>query len=976
MLRRRWGFLAAGNGIMRIVLAIAGAVIGLQAWGLSQFVFAPLVGAAAGVLLAELIRLRRQHAALAKEVTALRELVAGRVQDRQATAPLRAADRTEPEPAAQFKDSDLAAQPPATSSGAEIAGTAPVAPAAGAWRAQPASSPNSAHMTGSAGTQSIFEPVASSAAAENATAAEDAREDWESEKHWRAWTGGAPPRSPEPAFVRAIREYFTGGNALVRVGIIILFFGVAFLLRYVAERTHVPIELRLTGVAIGAIVLMVLGWRLRAKRLGYALALQGGAIGILYLTVFAALRLYSVLPAAAAFLLMILIVTFSGALAVLQSSIELAVLGIIGGFLAPLLASTGEGNHVVLFSYYALLNAGIVGIAWFKAWRPLNVVGFLFTFVIATAWGVLRYRDDLFASTEPFLVLFFLFYIAIAVLFAARQPPQLKGYVDGTIVFGTPIVAFALQSALLSHRPYVLAFSALAVSALYLTLAWLLHIRRQATYRLLVEAFMALGVAFLTLAIPLALDGRWSAATWALEGAALVWIGCRQSRILPRVSGALLQIAAGIIFWRDVQGPPHGLPVLNSACLGGLTIAIAAVFATHMLRRHRSLLMRAELIMPPVLFFWGLLWWLIAGFSELARLPQPYEMSGALLFTTATALISHYLHGRFDLPYARWPALALLPAMALFALAWTFANDHVFAEGGIVAWPAAFAAFYFICRRHDPAPGSTAARLLHAGSAGLLIALMSWESAWAIDRLVQGGGSWPAIGWALLPALSLLALLRFASIERWPMAPHRETYVGIAGGGIALYLALWILITNLTLRGDPYPLPYVPLLNPLDLAEAFALIVLVRYGLYLKRSTYRIVPRDVERPFIVALALITFVWLNGVLVRALHHWAGIPFDLDAMSASTLAQTSVSIFWTVIALTAMLFATRRSQRLVWIGGAVLLTAVVAKLFLVDLPRSASVERIVSFVGVGILILVIGYFSPLPPATKATAAKEPA
>lgn len=115
-----------------------------------------------------------------------------------------------------------------------------------------------------------------------------------------------PPASPrahapkEPALNAAIRSFFTGGNTLVRVGVIVLFFDVAFLLRYMAEHSHIPIEVRLTGVALASIALIILGWRLRRTRGGYALALQGGGVGILYLIVFAALRLYSILPAAMA----------------------------------------------------------------------------------------------------------------------------------------------------------------------------------------------------------------------------------------------------------------------------------------------------------------------------------------------------------------------------------------------------------------------------------------------------------------------------------------------------------------------------------------------------------------------------------------------------------------------------------------------------------------------------------------------------
>src|SRR6202035_5162096 len=273
----------------------------------------------------------------------------------------------------------------------------------------------------------------------------------------------------EPAVIAAIRSFFTGGNTLVRVGVIVLFFGVAFLLRYMAEHTHVPIEIRLTGIALVSVALIILGWRLRKTRGGYALAVQGGGVGILYLIVFAAMRLYSILPAALAFPLLVLIAIASATLAVLQNSMSFALLAVSGGFLAPVLASTGQGSHVVLFSYYAVLNAGIVAIAWFKAWRPLNVAGFVFTFAIGTAWGVLKYRPEDFATTEPFLILYFLFYLGISILFTLRQPTKSIGYIDGTLIFGTPIVIFSLQSAMLHDHLMSLAYSAIILSALYLT---------------------------------------------------------------------------------------------------------------------------------------------------------------------------------------------------------------------------------------------------------------------------------------------------------------------------------------------------------------------------------------------------------------------------------------------------------------------------------------------------------------------------
>jgi uncharacterized membrane protein len=158
-------------------------------------------------------------------------------------------------------------------------------------------------------------------------------------------------------------------------------------------------------------------------------------------------------------------------------------------------------------------------------------------------------------------------------------------------------------------------------------------------------------------------------------------------------------------------------------------------------------------------------------------------------------------------------------------------------------------------------------------------------------------------------------------------------------------------------------------LNALDLAQALVLLVLARFWLYL-RTLGNLPEPDVNAAAAGSVGFLGFVWLNAALCRTLHHWAGVPFDFEAMMESTLVQTALSIFWTVLALATMLVATRRASRRVWLTGAILLAVAIVKLFVVDLSRVGTVERIVSFVGVGLLTLVIGYFSPLPPAARET------
>lgn len=787
---------------------------------------------------------------------------------------------------------------------------------------------------------------------------------------------GAPPPSREPpaqpGALAGLWDRLFGGNLVVKVGIVVLFFGVAFLLRYAYERVHVPIELRLTGIAAGAIALLLIGWRLRHSRPGYALALQGGGVGLLYLVVFAAFRMFNLLPAPLAFALLVGIAVSSAALSVAQNSLSLAALGVSGGFLAPVLASTGQGSHVMLFSYYAVLNAGIVAIAWVKAWRLLNLLGFGFTFAIGSLWGAKAYRPEFFATTEPFLLLFFGMYVAIPLLFARQRAIELKDYVDGTLVFGVPIVAFGLQTALVRDMEYGAAYSAFGLAVFYLALASVLFRRTGAGMRLLIEAFTALSLAFGTLAIPLAFTGRLTSAAWALEGAAVAWIAIRQGRLLARCFGYLLQFAAGIAFLLEIDRSYGATPIANGAYLGSALLALAGFFCAAYIDRNRERLRPGEITLSYVLLGWGALWWFGGGTAEIMRqVPAPYRTHAVLLFFVLSSMAFSLLSAWCRWRAARWLWLAIYPAVAMQLALEIVRGVHPFAGIGAPAWGLAFLAHLWLLSRHGPDHPRLAERL-HAAGVWLLAIVGAREVGWWIDFAVQGKRVWPSIAWAIVPAALLAALSARRMQARWPLAAHPQSYVVAGGAPLAVFLGLWTLYANFTSDGDPYPLTFVPLLNPLDLAMAAVFLVIAGW---LRAAAGRGLREWLERarPLVVALlGAGAFVWVNGMLLRTLHHWAGLPFALQSMLSSQLVQASFSILWMLLAMAAMVVATRRALRPLWVVGAALMGVVVGKLFMVDLSGIGTVERIVSFIGAGVLMLLIGYLSPVPPRAEASPA----
>jgi uncharacterized membrane protein len=785
----------------------------------------------------------------------------------------------------------------------------------------------------------------------------------------------AEPNFIEKGFAYA-KNWLFGGNTLVRSGIVILFIGISFLIKYAAEHTHVPIELRLAGIALSGLGLLTLGWRLRIKRTEYSWALQGGGIGVLYLTIFAALKLYQLIPAQAAFALLIAIAVLSALIAVLQSAMPLAILGFTGGFLAPILTSSGGGSHVGLFSYYLVLNLGIAFVAYHKSWRPLNVLGFAFTFIIGTLWGVKSYTPEYFLTTEPFLIIHFLLFTAIAVLYAHRQSTKASDYVDATLVFGTPIVGFSLQYALLRDSHFGLAYSALALGVFYIGLAWWVFTRKRDTLKFLGECFLALGVGFITLTLPLALDGRWTSAAWAVEGIGLLWVGLRQSRSLPALSGLALQLLAAIAFTKGWGLTGYSGVGHQNMFLGVVFIAMSGWACGALLNQYRT--SRFSALSTP-LAFWGWAWWIGAGLTAIDEfLPATLYMHAGLAFVALTSTLLPSVSR-----YFKWSRLAnlaalLLPSMVIVVIYETLGlldsysyDRHPFASYGYLAWPLALVAYaWLISKNAVPNKAWLRAPLLWITA---IIGVFEWQ--YQLGKFVHESNVWQEVGWAIIPILIIAAVTRWQfnakELSSEAQLSSARIWAWIGGSPLMAFLVLWFILMSLNSNGYAAPLPYVPFVNPLDITLSAALLLLLIWQRGVTQHLNRL--RNINP---ILAGIMSFTLLNGILLRTLHHWAGTPFQWTSLFSNSTVQMSFTFLWGITAFALMLLAHKQVQRQLWIIGASLMGVTVAKIFLLDMAQTGSVERIISFIGAGLMLLVMGYFAPLPPATAQTQTLEPA
>ena len=768
----------------------------------------------------------------------------------------------------------------------------------------------------------------------------------------------APGSDPLLRAIGWVKTWFSEGNVPVKVGMLVLFAGVAALLKYAADAGWftLPIELRLVGVAAAAIAALLFAWRQRDSRRAFSLSVQGGAIGILLLTVFAAFRFYHLLPALPAFALMIVLVAAVCVLAVVQDALALAVLGMLAGFAAPILISTGAGNHVALFSYYAVLNAAVFAIAWKRSWRVLNLLGFFFTYAIGTLWGVLKYKPELFDSTEPFLLLFFALYLLIPILYAFRLKRQRPDAVDGTLIFGNPLVAFALQAALLDGDRMPLAMSALVLGVIYAVLARVLFRR----LRVCAESFAVLALGFSTLAIPLALSARTTGCIFALEGAALVWLGLRQQRRLPRWIGLLLQLCAAVAYAIGLLG--HGsadeaLPLANGPFLGALLIAGAGFVCAWLYQRAGG---RAWL--SALLYLWGLAWWLGGALGEIERSVDPgYRLPAVIGMLAFSAWLAAEADRLWRRPALAWTAGVLL--WLCLPLCMALAIDEQILAGWNLIAPLGFALFGWrslaCLRRRDDAALATA----HLGW------LWTWTAILGLSLRKLGMEAGFGSGWVFamlgLPLLVLhVTALRKPVWLAWPLADELARYrSGLLGSQAAAIVAM--ILVGLGMAGASSPLAFIPVFNPLELFLLAGLLALARW---MADADAPDVLREHRRGLIPFAG---FVLITDATLRAVHNLGGIGWNASLLSSS-LAQTSLAVVWSILGVAGWVIGSRRGNRSLWLASAVLMAVVLAKLLLIDRQHLGNLFGIVSFMAYGLLCTLIGYLAPAPPRSAAAQA----
>ena len=458
-------------------------------------------------------------------------------------------------------------------------------------------------------------------------------------------------------------ESFIGENLISKIGIIVLVLGVAIGVKYVIDHNLISPLMRISlGYSVG-FVLLVLTHRLKSHYLEYSVALLSGAVSILYFTTFAAHIFYQFYSFSLCFGLMLATTIFTVLAAMYFNRSFIALLGLVGAYVLPYLLYIDPKEIDLLFPYLSLVNLGILLIALSRNWKSLNVVAFIWTWLIFFGWYITFYRPvPQFVSSWVYLGVFFCIFYGIFLAYKLNKLEPMN--TSDVVLIGSNAILFCFFGIRISvvqfdHHDFSGLIASLS-AGIHFLVAYLVSLQDKADPKI-TRFLSVLGWSFLTLAIPLQFDGVWVTVFWGLEaGLMFVW-GRLRSVPLAEILSFLVLGLAGIQIGNSWVTYLYSYPInpvrfFNGHFLSSIFFACVLVAINFI---HHRFLIRSPWIQHE-------------DQNQLLRFSLGAALVKVLYFTFFCEISAYWIHvyGQFAEPGQTWSRLYFQEDIDSFRWIW------------------------------------------------------------------------------------------------------------------------------------------------------------------------------------------------------------------------------------------------------------------------------------------------------------------
>jgi len=381
-------------------------------------------------------------------------------------------------------------------------------------------------------------------------------------------------------------EKFIGENLINKIGILILVLGISFFVKYAIDKNWINETARVAiGILSGTLVMGV-AHKLKKNYIAFSSVIVAGAISIYYFTIAIAFHDYHIFSQTVAFAIMVVVTAFSAFVSVNYNRQELAVLSLIGGFAVPFMVSTGQGNYAVLFTYIAILNVGILAIAYYKKWNLVTILSFVFTTILFLSWSVTEIAKDKLPHQGAFIfATLFYFIFSITVVINNVRNKGIFSTIEYFIITANTFVYFGIGLSIIQDAQLQLKGLFTLSLAIYNFIYTAILFKKFGLEKNAVYLLVALVLTFVTLTIPIQFEGNHITLFWACEAVMLFWLS-QKSKInlfkLSAIAVQFLMIFSLIIDWFQVYSSIETTlnVVVNKIFITGI-VALASLVATY-----------------------------------------------------------------------------------------------------------------------------------------------------------------------------------------------------------------------------------------------------------------------------------------------------------------------------------------------------------------------------------------------------------
>lgn len=427
-------------------------------------------------------------------------------------------------------------------------------------------------------------------------------------------------REPEKSWFETFKENnpdlekFIGENLINKIGILILVLGISFFVKYAIDKDWINETARVgIGILAGSLVMGV-AHKLRQNYKAFSSVMVAGAISIFYFTIAIAFHDYHLFSQTVAFAIMVVITVFSTFVSVNYDRQELAALSLIGGFAVPFMVSTGAGNYVVLFTYIAILNIGILGIAYYKKWNLVTILSFGFSYLLLSSW----YYKELYADKLPhqgafvFATLYYFIFSIVVVLNNVRKKGEFSN-IDYFMIIANTFVYFGLGMGILHNWGIefkgVFTLSLAIYNLIYATILF----KKFGLDKNAVFLLIGLVLTFVTLTIPIQFEGNQITLFWAAEAVLLFWLSQKSKISLFKLGAMVVQflsIISLIIDWdKQYRFSNNELSiVLNPIFITGIVVLASLIGTYFLLKKENESTSIFKIDFDPVFYRNGITW--------------------------------------------------------------------------------------------------------------------------------------------------------------------------------------------------------------------------------------------------------------------------------------------------------------------------------------------------------------------------------